>query len=378
MTNVVCASCKRKDILIDCEKERVEKAIGNSEVETGRGKNQELSLIRAGDTRWNSHYKTILRLIDLLPSVIKVLEFVENEGNDGSRQNQASGILVYFESFDFVFYLHMMKYILGLTNILSQALQKEDQDIVEAVSMVKSTKEQLKEFRSNGFVPLLDSISSFCKKHNIRVVNMDEVYVSPNGRRRRVSVTNRHFFEVECFNTVVDMQIQEFSERFSEASTELLALMACLNPCDSFAQFDASKLVRLSELYPKDFNSVERMELESQLNLYYANVKEDNSFLNLNGITDLATMMVKKRKHISYPLVYRLLKLALILPVATASVERCFSAMKTIKSDLRNRISQGFLNSCVICGVEREALANVTDEDVMNRFQNITDRKGHL
>ncbi|GKC30074.1 zinc finger MYM-type protein 1-like protein, partial [Tanacetum coccineum] len=90
MTYVVCASCKRKYILIDFEKERVEKTIGNGEVETERGKNQELSLIRAGDTRWNSHYKTIFRLIDLLPSVIKVLEFVENEGSDGSRQNQSS------------------------------------------------------------------------------------------------------------------------------------------------------------------------------------------------------------------------------------------------------------------------------------------------
>ena len=29
-TNVVCASCKRKDILIDCEKEIVVKAIGNT------------------------------------------------------------------------------------------------------------------------------------------------------------------------------------------------------------------------------------------------------------------------------------------------------------------------------------------------------------
>ncbi|GJT89771.1 hypothetical protein Tco_1078616 [Tanacetum coccineum] len=96
------------------------------------------------------------------------------------------------------------------------------------------------------------------------------------------------------------------------------------------------------------------MELESQLNLYYANVTKDDSFVDLNGITDLAIMMVKK------------------------SVERCFSAMKIIKSDLRNRIGQGFLNSCVICGVEREALANVNDEDVIKRFQNMTDRKGHL
>ena len=43
VTNVVCASCKRKDILIDCEKEIImEKAIGNSEVGIRIGKNQEL------------------------------------------------------------------------------------------------------------------------------------------------------------------------------------------------------------------------------------------------------------------------------------------------------------------------------------------------
>ena len=174
------------------------------------------------------------------------------------------------------------------------------------------------------------------------------------------------------------MQIQEFSDRFSEASSELLTNMACLNPFNSFSQFDISKLVRLSELYPNDFDSIERMELESQLNLYYANVTKDKSFEDLNGIAELAIMMVKKRKHISYPLVYRLLKLALILPVATASVERCFSAMKIIKSDLRNRIGEKFLNSCVISAVERETLANVKDEDVMKRFQNMTDRRGEM
>ncbi|GJW04185.1 zinc finger MYM-type protein 1-like protein, partial [Tanacetum coccineum] len=154
-----------------------------------------------------------------------VLEFVENKGNNGSTQNQASGILVYFELFNFVFYLHLMKYILGL--ILSQALQKRDQDVVEAVSLVESAKEQLKDFR------------------------------------------------VECFNTVVDMQVQEFSDRFSEASTEILTNMACLNLSDSFAQFDTSNLARLSELYPNDFDSIQRMELECQLNLYYANVTKD-------------------------------------------------------------------------------------------------------
>jgi hypothetical protein len=44
----------------------------------------------------------------------------------------------------------------------------------------------------------------------------------------------------------------------------------------------------------------------------------------LQSISDLAKLMVDTRKHLSYPLVYRLLKLALTLPIATTTVDRCF------------------------------------------------------
>ncbi|XP_076941694.1 uncharacterized protein LOC143611369 [Bidens hawaiensis] len=65
--NVVGGSCKRIDLLRDSQRE----SLGlNSEVETGSGKNQELSLARAEDTCWSSHEKTILRLLTLYPSVI--------------------------------------------------------------------------------------------------------------------------------------------------------------------------------------------------------------------------------------------------------------------------------------------------------------------
>uniref|UniRef100_A0A453Q012 HAT C-terminal dimerisation domain-containing protein n=1 Tax=Aegilops tauschii subsp. strangulata TaxID=200361 RepID=A0A453Q012_AEGTS len=38
--------------------------------------------------------------------------------------------------------------------------------------------------------------------------------------------------------------------------------------------------------------------------------------------------MVEAKKHLIFPLVYKLIELALILPVSTAFVERAFSAMK--------------------------------------------------
>lgn len=50
--------------------------------------------------------------------------------------------------------------------------------------------------------------------------------------------------------------------------------MVVLNLFDSFSQFDAIKLLRLSELYPHAFDNVEKMTLEHQFNIYYDNVQK--------------------------------------------------------------------------------------------------------
>ena len=48
--------------------------------------------------------------------------------------------------------------------------------------------------------------------------------------------------------------------------------------------------------------------------------------------------MVEMKKNVSYPLVYSLVTLALILLVATATIEKAFSTMNIIKNRLRNQI----------------------------------------
>ncbi|KAI3523499.1 hypothetical protein L1887_01674 [Cichorium endivia] len=373
VVNVVCASCKRKDMVRENYRERVQKAIGNNELETGRGLNQETSLIRAGDTRWGSHLKTIASLMNLFPEVIGVLDYVKEEGATLSNRNQAQGILSYFKTLEFVFYLHLMHEVLNLTGILSKHLQKKDQDIVEAASLVRGTMNALKALRATGFEKTLAKVFSFCHKHDINIVDMNENYVT--SRNRRTNVTNQYHFEVDIFNTVVDMQIIEFGDRFSEISTQLLEYMGALSPCDSFANFDKTKLLKLSELYKKDFDDSERMQLEGELEIYYHSLHNDDRFTSLKGIADLSCLMVATGKHRSYPLVYRLLKLALVLPVATATVERCFSAMKLVKTDLRNKMGDDYMNDALICNFEKEALMKVNIEDVMDRFQKMCTRR---
>ncbi|KAL6520665.1 hypothetical protein OROMI_032225 [Orobanche minor] len=204
---------------------------------------------------------------------------------------------------------------------------------------------------------------------------MEENYVNPKNQRQNTNITYQHCYEFGCFSTVVDMQIQEFSDRFSEISSELFICMAALNSHNSFHDFDPSKLLKMTEFYPDDFTCVERMTLEHELDIYIDNVQEDDTFANIKGISGLARVMVETIKHLAFCLIYRLLKLVLILPVATATVERCFSIMKLVKSDLRNRISEDYLNGCVICTVEKEGLVNVTSEDVINLFQKMKFRR---
>ena len=64
-------------------------------------------------------------------------------------------------------------------------------------------------------------------------------------------------------------------------------------------------------------------------------MRNNDFFLEFQGVSELAENLVSTRKHETYPLVYLLVKLDLILLVAIATVKRNFSAMKYIKNELR-------------------------------------------
>ena len=101
-------------------------------------------------------------------------------------------------------------------------------------------------------------------------------------------------------------------------------------------------------------------DLSHELGLYISDVRDDDRFSNLQTIVELSHKM-ETGKHNRYPMVYRLLKLVLVLPVATATVERCFSAIKIVKTFLRNRIGDKLMSICLICYVEKEEMLKVTN-----------------
>ncbi|XP_012851943.1 PREDICTED: zinc finger MYM-type protein 1-like [Erythranthe guttata] len=379
LANVIGGSCKRQELLREKQFEKLMERVSFDNFVSGSGLNQESTLKRPGDTRWNSYYFTITSMIKLFPSVVGVLEYLENNSDDVSHCGQASMLLRNIVCFEFAFVLHLMRSILGITNDLSQALQRKDQDLANAMKLVIFAKDRLQELREGGWDDLLRETSSFCVQNNILIPNMNDDFVlySRDGRvsRKGTQITNLNHYKVDVLYTVIDLQLSELNDRFDNTNTELLSMISCFDPSNSFSAFDRKALVKLAEFYPEEFDDNDLVALENQLENYIRDVKSDQEFSNMSGASRLAEKLVAKRKNVTYPLVYLLLKLSLILPVATASVERIFSAMKIVKLELRNRMGDQMLNDVLVSFIEKDILNGVSIDEVMNFFQEMGPRR---
>ena len=125
----------------------------------------------------------------------------------------------------------------------------------------------------NGWELLFDELSFFCEKHEIVIPNMDDVYVVQGHSKHNVEHhTNMHHYRVKLFYWVIDKQLHELNNRFTETNIVLLLCVACLNSNNSFDAFNKDKLVRLSQFYSLEFSKVDLMALKNQLETYIIDV----------------------------------------------------------------------------------------------------------
>jgi hypothetical protein len=370
IVNVVCASCKRNDELQTAYEEEIIHLVANGEIATGRGANQTGTLQRPADTRWSSHFTSICSLLRMYNATILVLEDYAVKGSSAAQRGDAKYSFNAVMSFEFVFILHVMKELMGITDKLCQALQKKSQDILNAMCLVSSTKALIQKLRDFGWDSLLEKVKDFC---NIRLISIPDMSASfadlIRSRRKEDSVTVEHHYRVDLFNAIIDFQLNELNSRFSEQATELIKLSASLNPNNAFKSFNACDICSLVEkFYPSDFSIQEMIHLEYELQHYEFDVLKDVNFQNLSTIGELCQKLVETGKSNEYPLIDRVLRLVLTLPVSTATTERAFSAMKIIKTRLRSKMGDDFLKNYMIVYIEDEIADRFTSDMILDEF----------
>ncbi|KAL5843993.1 hypothetical protein ACOSQ4_009951 [Xanthoceras sorbifolium] len=381
VVNFVGASAKRYSELKLIREDEIIDMIASAELESGTGANQIRSLQRAGPTRWSSHFTSVSRLIDMFGSTCTLLEKLSDVGLNGNIRGEAQGAYKDMRSFDFVFILLLLHRVLGISDVLCRALQMKSQDILNALNLVSTTKLLLQQLREDEWDDFFESVVSFCKRHDIDIPNMGERYMEGTRRscQQRNNITVEHFYHFNIFNAVIDFHLMELNNRFTEKTVELLTLSEALNPIDGFKSFSIDAICTLAEkFYPRDFTGDDINALKRQLGHYKLDVICQPQFQNIASLSKLCRLLVQSKRSQHYFLIDRLIRLVLTLPVSTATTERAFSAMKLIKTSIRNKMEQEFLANSMVIYIEREIAETIDSDFVIDKFDILKNRKIRL
>jgi hypothetical protein len=83
-----------------------------------------------------------------------------------------------------------MKNVMGITDVLCQALQQKSQDILNAKHLVTSIKTLIQKLRDDGWETLLEEVTSFCKHKDIEVSDMNACFSSVGRSHRKTKISN--------------------------------------------------------------------------------------------------------------------------------------------------------------------------------------------
>jgi hypothetical protein len=88
----------------------------------------------------------------------------------------------------------------------------------------------------------------------------------------------------------------------------------------------------------------------------------------MSTISELYRGLAETNKSQHYHLIDMLIRLVLTLPVSTVTTERAFSAMKHVKTVLRNKMEEEFLADSIMIYIERELVKDIDSDSIIDEF----------
>ncbi|KAK4364705.1 hypothetical protein RND71_016063 [Anisodus tanguticus] len=378
VVNIVCSSSKRHDELQAVKLEETSLLLEIGELDIGKGQNQIGTLKRAGDTCWSSHFSSVCSMINTHDATCVVLQNIRKNGSTYSQRGDANAAYKIMNSFEFILILQMIKEIMRITNCLCQALQQKSQDILNVIHLVSTTKTLIQKLRDEGWDQLLKNVTLFCEQHDIDSPDCNDVYIEHQGRahHQKDHITVGQHFRVNLFCVTIDQQLQELNHMFNVQTMELFSLSNNLIPKDIYETFNMDDICALVEkFYLVDFSEQEKTNLRFQLQHFILEAVSHPKLNSLSTMFELCEALEKTGKANTYYLIDRIIRFILTFPVSTAIIEKSFSAMKIIKTRLRNKMEDEFLADNMMVYIEKVIVESFSSDSIINDFKSLKERR---
>lgn len=327
-------------------------------------------LQRLIETRWACRYNACKTVRDRLSAIIRLLKEISEEQN-GDRAVEARGLLAQID-LKFVSLLVTFTSVLGEIKYLSDILQSPQLDLGTAVTLVDSLVDTLESYREGSlFNDIWDNTLTLTEQCNISA--------TPSGRQVRPSSlleghylftpivqrqerTEKESFRTGSFIPVIDVLLSEVKRRFSKENCVIMKGIQALNPCSAIF-YEKDVVFPFASQYNC---STEDLQYEIPQLKRILERKQSSGQETPKTLIEL-TVFLKPFKEVFHQM-FKLCKIALALPVSTASCERSFSKLKLIKTALRSTMTDERLSNLGVLSVESRRARAINLDDFVDVF----------
>lgn len=365
---------------------------------------QPLELTQLSDTRWACRWRNVNSTKRLLHSIKACLTELSEPHNRCFVE--AEGLLMQLQKYEFVVCLAVFDKLLSLVQVPHKFLQSKGATLAAASSLVNNTLQTFQEMRdsdkawkeiwqsvdemlppskdSNNPPSSTISITDNPKQRQPRKLTRmeDFVIMSTCGQRSEiipntdqqsstaVADSKSETWRKQLFLPVIDTLVGELKRRFASPQSMSLSKSVCAalllegGGVDYLLNSYADTVKISPELAKTEMQIAKQSILHSTGNTT-STTPSSQYIVNTESLQRLSAASSELR---SYPNLFKLLQLAVTLPVSSATCERSFSAIRRVNNYLRSTMGQERLSSLGILNIESELAADLDTNDIINEF----------
>ena len=341
---------------------------------------------RLSDTRWACRHRNISMLRERYDVILAVLDEVQKL-NDAEIRTLSRGLLHELRSYHFVTNLTIFNMILSLSHGVNEALQSSMLNISESNRLIIGLLTSLTELRNDDTMwdNMWHDIDTTCKSQDIELPTVrrrqairerpDMITYSTTGRRDGALPELSASLRVDLLIPALDRILSELKRRFSDQALSVIGSVASVL-CPNSSQFFVFEDIRpLLSVYGDACGIDESLlaaEMTVALKLLKKQLGDDLPQNDLHTILQLLT------PSLAFPNLLKCVQVALTIPVSSASCEWSFSALKLIKTYLRNRTEDDRLSDLGTLFVHKERARALDRDKIIDIFASRMGRRMQL
>uniref|UniRef100_A0A3Q4M441 HAT C-terminal dimerisation domain-containing protein n=1 Tax=Neolamprologus brichardi TaxID=32507 RepID=A0A3Q4M441_NEOBR len=281
---------------------------------------------------------------------------------------EARGLLAQID-FTFIGNLSTFRKILGEIKLL----QSPSLDLAKAVDLIHALQDTLDQYRSEScfdelWQDAMDiaeqcTVASETVKRRVQreTLRLKGYFVDSPIGQHRCKEDDKDKFKREVFYPILDHVHAEMEKRFNKTNCDIMRGIQALNP-KSKNFLSEEIVVSLAGLYDCDIEDLKH-ELYQARKVVQRRAGCGNE---LSSVLEFTTFL-EPYKEVFHQL-FRLCRIALALPVSSATCERSFSVLKLIKNHLRTTMTDERLSNIGVLSIERKRARSLSLDDFVTRF----------